>query len=112
MLIINTISRPVFFIRDGRTVETNNTGERITQEEFATLRSEKEVICVDENSNQRYTYEPNAVPFQIEGFNPPAIDETPVITEIQLEEPEPETPATDAGRVPELIPTGSETPQA
>jgi hypothetical protein len=101
MLRINTISRPVFFTRDGKTVETNSTGEYITHEEFATITSETPVICLDETAGKHYVYTPGAPEPVLE----PVLELVPepvVVTEL---------PATDAGRVPELVSAGSETPK-
>jgi Flp pilus assembly protein TadG len=101
MLKINTISRPVFFVRDNKTIETNNTGEYITEAEFATLVSDGEVICVDETTGQRFTYTPGA-PVVYTTAPEPVVE--PVV--------ESTTPATDAGRVPSDISTGSEKTKA
>jgi hypothetical protein len=85
MLIINTISRPVFFIRDDKIIETNNTGERITQEEFLTMISEKEVICVDEITGLRHTYIPGTP--VVYTTAPESVVETQV-EETKIEEPQ------------------------
>jgi len=97
MLKINTISRPVFFVRDGKTVETNATGEQITQQEFATLQSDGEVVCVDENTGQCYIYIPGK----------PVVYATAVEDIVTSE-----TPAPDAGRVPTDLPVGSKSTKA
>lgn len=100
MLRINTISRPVFFTRNDKTIETNSSGEFITEAEFVTIISDGEVVCIDETTGQRYTYtpgEPVVYMTQQETVTAP--------TESQ------ELPATDAGRVPAPVETGSETPK-
>jgi len=105
MLRINTISRPVFFTRDGRTIETNSTGEYITHEEFATITSETPVICLDEIAGKHYVYTPGEPVVYTTAPEPLAeIVPEPVVTE--------NTPATDAGRVSEPVSTGSETTEA
>jgi len=98
MLRINTISRPVFFMRDGKIMETNNTGEHITTEEFASLSCEMEVICVDDITGDRYVYTPKPVVFTTTVEVPVASTES--------------TPATDAGRVPTDLPVGSKSTKA
>jgi hypothetical protein len=98
MLRINTISRPVFFMRDDKIMETNNTGEHITTEEFATLSCEMEVICVDDITGDRYIYTPKPVVY---------------ITAVESQAlPTKNTPATDAGRVPTDLPVGSKSAKA
>ena len=99
MLRIFTISRPVFFVRDGKTIQINNNGDYITQEEFATLQSEMEVICVNETTGERFVYTPGEPIVYVT-----AVEETVAETE--------NTPATDAGRVPADLPVGSKSAKA
>jgi hypothetical protein len=99
MLKINTISRPVFFVRNDKTIETNNTGEYITLEEFTTIISDGEVICVNELTGERHTYTPGEYIQPVTA----SVPDTVVV---------PETPAPDAGRVPKSVSTGSEDTQA
>jgi len=105
MLKINTISRPVFFVRDGKTVETNSTGEQLTQQEFESIVSDGEVICVDENTGQRFTYTPGAPVVYTTATEPVAEPVAEPVIEQTI-------PATDAGRVPEPVSTGSKTTKA
>jgi hypothetical protein len=96
MLIINTISRPVFFTRDNQTCETNNTGERITEQEFTTLRSEGEVICIDDATGNRYVYTPGETTVYV------IAPESTVVVEQNTQ-----LPVTDTGLVPTVVEAGS-----
>jgi hypothetical protein len=99
MLRIRTISRPVFFTRDNQKCETNSTGEYITEQEFATLTSEMEVICIDEATGKLYTYTPGETTVYI------TAPESTVVVEQNA-------PVIDAELVPRDIPTGSKSTQA
>lgn len=98
MYRVRASSRAVFITRNGATIQLES-GQPFTQDEFKTIKSEAEVVCIDESNGMTYTV---AVGAQAK----PQVA-APVTT------PEPaaeETP--DQGVVPSSVETGSEDSQA
>jgi len=96
MYRVRASSRAVFITRNNNTVQLES-GQPFTAEEFKTLKSEAEVVCIDEATGKLYTV--------MAGKSAPA----PVVV-APVETPAPE--ASDADVVPSSVETGSEDSQA
>jgi hypothetical protein len=98
MYRIRANSRAVFITRDNNVIELTSA-DVFTPDEFKTLVSETEVVCVDEDTGILYTVSPTPTTTTTELAAPVIVPkETP--------------PATDAGLVPQSVPAGSKTSKA
>jgi len=95
MYRIRANSRAVFITRNNNVIELTNT-DVFTAEEFKTIVSETEVVCIDEDTGILYTVYPDQV-------SPATAPATPAIKE---------TPATDAGLVTQSVSAGSKSSKA
>ena len=102
MYKVRASSRAVFITRNNNTVQLEG-GQPFTAEEFKTIKSEAEVVCIDEATGQLYTV--------VAGKSAPApVAAAPVEPPAPVELPAPEAP--DAGVTPSSVETGSKDSQA